>query len=252
MLKHRVIPCLLLRNGGLVKTLKFGNPKYVGDPINAIKIFNDKEVDELMVLDISASKENRGPNYVLLEQFASECYMPLCYGGGITTAEEARKLFELGIEKVCLQTATLKSFKIIEEIAKQCGSQSVLISVDIKKNWLGNYELYSSSKGQFVKREWKQFIIDAVSAGVGEIVLNSVDRDGTMKGMDLNLIKQGSSLVNVPLIAMGGVSSLSDIKQGIEAGASAISAGAFFVFHGPHRAVLITYPQYQDLEEFLK
>ena len=150
MLKHRVIPCLLLRNGGLVKTLKFGNPKYVGDPINAIKIFNDKEVDELMVLDIAAIKENRGPNYDLLEQFAGECYMPLCYGGGITTADQARRLFELGVEKVCLQTAALNDLKIVEEIANQCGSQSVLISIDVKKNWLGNYELYSASKGKSV------------------------------------------------------------------------------------------------------
>ena len=252
MLKHRVIPCLLLCNGGLVKTLKFGNPKYVGDPINAIKIFNDKEVDELMVLDITASKENRGPNYDLLEQFAEECYMPLCYGGGITTADQARRLFELGVEKVCLQTAALNDLKIVEEIANQCGSQSLLISIDVKKNWLGNYELYSASKGKSVKKDWKQFLKDAVSAGVGEVVLNAVDRDGTMRGMDLNLIKQGASSVKVPLVAVGGVSSLSDIKQAIEAGASAVSAGAFFVFHGPHRAVLITYPQYKELEEFLK
>jgi cyclase len=251
MLKHRVIPCLLLRNGGLVKTFKFGNPKYVGDPINAIKIFNDKEVDELMVLDITASKENRGPNYDLLEQFAGECYMPLCYGGGIATADQARRLFELGVEKVCLQTAALNDLKIVEEIANQCGSQSVLISIDVKKNWFGNYELYSASKGKSVQKDWMQFLKDAVSAGVGEVVLNAVDRDGTMQGMDLNLIKQGASSVKVPLVASGGVSSLSDIKQAIEAGASAVSAGAFFVFQGPHRAVLITYPQYKELEEFL-
>lgn len=252
MLKHRVIPCLLLKSGGLVKTYKFKNPKYVGDPINAIKIFNDKEVDELMVLDITASKENRDPNYELLEQFAGECFMPLCYGGGIRTADQAKRLFELGVEKVCLQTAALNNFSLIEEIANKCGSQSVLISIDIKKNWFGNYELYSHYKGKTLKVDWKQFIRDAVSAGAGEVVLNSVDRDGTMTGMEINLIKEASSFLKVPLVALGGVSSLNDIREAIESGASAVSAGAYFVFQGPHRAVLITYPQYNELEQLLK
>jgi cyclase len=252
MLKHRVIPCLLLRNGGLVKTLKFASPKYVGDPINAIKIFNDKEVDELMVLDISASKENREPNFALVEQFAGECYMPLCYGGGIKKSDQAKRLFELGVEKISLQTSALHDLKLVEEIANRCGSQSLLISIDVKKNWMGKYELYSSATGKPIKNDWKQFLRDAVSAGAGEVVLNSVDRDGTMLGMDLGLIKAASESTQVPVIATGGVGSLADIKAAIQAGASAVSAGAFFVFHGPHRAVLITYPKYQELEELLK
>ncbi|MFA6127028.1 MAG: AglZ/HisF2 family acetamidino modification protein [Bacteroidales bacterium] len=252
MLKHRVIPCLLLRNGGLVKTLRFSDPKYVGDPINAIRIFNDKEVDELMVLDIMASKKGVEPNYTLVEQFAGECYMPLCYGGGVHTFDQAQRLFELGVEKICLQTAALQNLKFVEQIAKKVGNQSVLVSVDVKTNWLGKYQLYSSATGKTLTQSWLSFIKDAVSAGAGEVLLNAVDRDGTLKGMDLELIREGAAAIEVPLIAVGGAGSLSDIKAAVDAGASAVSAGAFFVFNGPHRAVLITYPRYKELEELFK
>ncbi len=251
MLKHRVIPCLLLQNGGLVKTYKFANPKYVGDPINAIRIFNEKEVDELMVLDIRASKDNHEPNYALIKQFAGECYMPLCYGGGITTVDQAQKLFAMGVEKISIQTAALNDLKIIEHIAKKVGNQSILASIDVKKNWLGKYRLYSAATGRIQKQSWEQFLMSAVDAGAGEVVLNAVDMDGTLQGMDLELIKTGSSAVKVPLIAIGGLNSLANIKDAIDAGASAIAAGAFFVFYGPHRAVLITYPKYQELETLL-
>jgi len=251
MLKHRVIPCLLLHNGGLVKTRKFGNPKYVGDPINAIRIFNDKEVDELMVLDITASRERREPNYALIEQFAGECFMPLCYGGGIRTVDHASRLFALGMEKVCLQTAALESPKLITAISERVGSQSVLVSVDVKKNWFGKYELYSAASGKTLPQSWMKFVRQAVAAGAGEVVLNAVDRDGTMQGMDLELIREASAALPVPLIAMGGAGSLADIKAALDAGASAVGAGAFFVFHGPHRAVLITYPRYHELETLL-
>ncbi len=251
MLKHRVIPCLLLKNGGLVKTLKFGKPKYVGDPINAIRIFNDKEVDELMVLDIVVSRERREPNYALIEQFAGECFMPLCYGGGVRTVEQARRLFSLGVEKVCLQTAVLEDISLITRIAERFGSQSVLVCVDIKRNWLGRAMLYHSASGDTLKRKWQDFLRDVVQAGAGEIVLNAVVRDGTMQGMDTGLIQEAADSVSVPVIAMGGVGSLADIKAGVDAGASAVAAGAFFVFHGPHRAVLITYPGYAELEALL-
>jgi len=247
MLKHRVIPCLLLRNGGLVKTMKFKNPIYVGDPINAIRIFNDKEVDELMVLDITASKDQKEPNYKLIEQFAGECFMPLCYGGGIRTVEQARCLFSLGVEKICLQTAALNDIKIITQIADLFGNQSVLISIDVKKNWLGKHRLYSAANKQIMPQPLMEFIKKAVAAGAGEVVLNSVDCDGMMQGMDIQLIHEISSVISVPLIAIGGAGSLADIKSAIDSGASAVSAGAFFVFQGPHRAVLITYPQYQEL-----
>lgn len=251
MLKHRVIPCLLLKNGGLVKTLKFSNPKYVGDPINAIRIFNEKEVDELMVLDIGVSKENREPNYAVIEQIAGECFMPLCYGGGINSFDQAQKLFAIGVEKICIQNAAMIDLNIIEQIAKKFGNQSVIASVDVKKNWLGRYQLFSAKTGNMQKESWEQYLLNVVSAGAGEVVLNAVDRDGTMCGMDLDLIKKGASAVNVPLIAIGGLNSLSDIKAAVNAGASAIAAGAFFVFYGPHRAVLITYPSYQELETLL-
>ena len=252
MLKHRVIPCLLLRNGGLVKTLKFANPKYVGDPINAIRIFNDKEVDELMVLDITASKERREPNYALIEQFAGECFMPLGYGGGIRTVEQSRQLFALGVEKVCLQTAALEDPTLITRLAERFGSQSVLISVDVKKNWLGKHQLYAAASGKTLSQPWIDFLQQAVAAGAGEVVLNAVDRDGGMQGMEIELIRQASAVLSVPLIAVGGVGSLADIKAAVIAGASAVSAGAFFVFQGPHRAVLITYPRYQELEALLR
>lgn len=251
MLKHRIIPCLLLRNGGLVKTQKFADPKYVGDPINAIRIFNEKEVDELMVLDITASREGREPDYNLIGQFAGECFMPLSYGGGIRTIEQARQLFALGVEKVCLQTAALEDLSLITRLADQFGSQSILLSLDIKKNFLGKYQLYSAAAGKTQKQDWGDYLVQAVKAGAGEVVLNAVDRDGMMQGMDLELIRRAAEAVNVPLIAAGGAGSLSDIKAAVDAGASAVAAGAFFVFHGPHRAVLITYPRYEELEGLL-
>ena len=247
MLKHRVIPALLLKNGGLVKTTKFSSPKYIGDPINAIRIFNTKEVDELMVLDIEASKLKREPNYSLIEQFAGECFMPLCYGGGINTVEQASKIFKLGVEKVCLQTAALDDINLIRQLADRFGSQSVVVSVDVKKDWLQRPKLYRSFNGQNSSVNWISFIKEAVDAGAGEILLNAVDRDGTLQGPDLTLIQQASAEIAAPLIAVGGIGSLKDIKDAVNAGASAVAAGAFFVFHGPHRAVLITYPQYQEL-----
>ncbi|TAN42075.1 MAG: imidazole glycerol phosphate synthase cyclase subunit [Nitrospirae bacterium] len=251
MLKNRVIPCLLLRNGGLVKTRKFSDAKYVGDPINAIRIFNEKEADELLVLDITASKENREPDYSLIERFAGECFMPLCYGGGIRSPEQARKLFSLGVEKICLQTAVLENASLITEISREFGCQSVVVSVDVKKSWLGRYGLYASSTGKILPLPWMDYVQRSVAAGAGEVVLNSVDRDGLMQGMDIELIRIASSSLSVPLIALGGAGSLDDIKAAVISGASAVAAGSFFVFHGPHRAVLITYPSYNELETIL-
>lgn len=251
MLKNRVIPCLLLKNGGLYKTIKFANPKYVGDPINAIRIFNEKEVDELMVLDISASKENKEPDYDLIEKFAGECFMPLAYGGGIRTVEQARKLFSLGVEKISIQTSALSNLKLVSEIASLYGNQSIVVSIDIKKNIFGKYMVYSSSKGRTLKHEWKQLLKDVIAAGAGEILLNAVDKDGTLSGTDTTLIKSAASICTVPLIAIGGIGSLSDIKSAVNAGANAVAAGAYFVYHGPHRAVLITYPKYKELEQIL-
>jgi cyclase len=251
VLKHRVIPCLLLKNRGLVKTEKFANPRYVGDPINAIRIFNDKEVDELIVLDIEASRRNSEPDYELIEAFAGECFMPLCYGGGIRTVDQARRLFSLGVEKVSVQTGALADLKLVTDIAERFGNQSVVVSIDISKSLFGRYQLYSAAAGKPEARDWIDFLEAAARAGAGEILLNAVDRDGTLKGVDRSLIAKASAACGIPLIASGGVGSLQDIKAAIDAGASAVAAGAFFVFHGPHRAVLITYPKYDDLVELL-
>lgn len=251
MLSHRVIPCLLLRNGGLVKTQKFANPKYVGDPINAIRIFNEKEVDELLVLDIDASKARCEPNYQLIEQFAGECFMPLCYGGGIVSVEQAQRLFSIGVEKVSVQTSALGNLDLVSEIASRYGNQSVVVSIDVKKNLLGQHKLYSSATGKTLNQDWLDFLRKAVSAGAGEILVNAVDKDGTLSGMDLLLIEGAAAACTVPLIAVGGVGSLADIKAAVNAGASAVAAGAFFVYHGPHRAVLITYPKYDVLVDLL-
>ena len=249
MLQHRVIPVLLLKNNGLVKTTRFKDPKYVGDPINAIKIFNEKEVDELMLLDILASKGKREPNFSLIEQIAGECFMPLAYGGGITSFEQAQRLFSLGIEKVCLQSSAIENPALITKLAAHYGSQSIVVSIDIKKNWLGKYELYYASKAKTLSLNWKDYLSQVIAAGAGELVLNAVDKDGTLSGPDLELIKMASALSKVPLVGIGGVASLADIKAVIHAGASAAAAGAFFVYHGPHRAVLITYPKQDELKK---
>lgn len=252
MLKHRVIPTLLLDQGGLVKTKKFANPSYVGDPINAIRIFNDKEVDELVVLDISASKEGREPDYRLIEEFASECFMPLTYGGGVKTIEHAARLFDLGVEKVCLHSAALADVSLISEFSSRFGTQSVAVSVDVRRNFFGTPRLYDSVKRQNCSENWLDYLSRIQSAGAGEILLNAVHKDGTLSGPDLELIKSASSKLSIPLVAVGGISSLADIKHAVEHGADAVAAGAFFVYHGKHRAVLISYPKYDELESLFK
>jgi cyclase len=240
-----------LRDGGLVKTTRFTKPVYVGDPINAIRIFNEKEADEIMVLDIAASRERREPDFRLIEQFAGECFMPLCYGGGVRSVEQARRLFALGVEKVCLQTAVLEDPTLVAQIADTFGSQAVVTSADVKRSLFGKPKLYRAATGRAVDVPWLEYLRRMVESGAGEIVLNAVDRDGTMAGMDLEIIAQASQAVSVPIVAMGGAGSLADIKAAVDAGASAVAAGAFFVFHGPHRAVLITYPDYRELESLL-
>lgn len=251
MLKRRVIPCLLLSGGGLVKTRQFRDPVYVGDPINAIRIFNEKEVDELMVLDIEAARDGREPSYALVEQFAGECCMPLCYGGGVRSVEHARRLFSAGVEKVCLQSAALEDFGLISRLASAFGSQSVLFSLDVRTGLLGRRRCFNARLRRDDPRRWQDVLRAAVSHGAGEIVVTAVDRDGTMGGMDLALIREACDRLEVPLIAAGGVGSLADIRSAVEAGASGVSVGAFFVFYGRRRAVLITYPASRELEALL-
>ena len=250
MLIPRLIPALLFSKsrGGLVKTRRFKDAKYVGDPINAVRIFNEKEVDELLVLDIDASREGRGPDLETAEQLASECFMPLCYGGGIRTFEDARALFSLGVEKVAIQSAVLQDASILRKIADHAGEQAVVASVDVSKDWLGRYRLRTPPGVTSSVNDWREAIRLAVTNGAGEVLLTSVEREGTLQGMDLELIREAAALVDVPLIANGGAGSLADVRGAVEAGASAVAAGAFFVFYGPHRAVLITYPRYSEVE----
>ncbi len=251
MLKNRVIPTLLLSGEKLVKTVRFDKPKYVGDPINAIRIFNEKEVDELVLVDIDASRNRTPPNYRLIEQIAGECFMPLCYGGGVADVEQARQLFSLGVEKVSLQTSVLEQKSLITRIAEQFGNQSVVASIDVKPDWLGRKRLYAAARRGTISLPWQEHLQAAVAAGAGEILLTAVDREGTLGGMDLEMIREAAALTEVPVIAAGGAGSLADIQAAVRTGASAVGVGAFFVFNGPHRAVLITYPKYSELETWL-
>lgn len=248
MIPPRVIPCLLLKNEGLVKTVKFKDPRYVGDPINAVRIFNDKEVDELVFLDITASQEKRSPPFAMLEQIASECFMPLCYGGGVRTVEHMRQLFAIGLEKVAVNSFAVERPSFMREAADLFGSSSVIASIDVKKSWRGKYEVvtYGGRKGTGLSPV--EFAVEMERQGAGEIFLNSVDRDGTMSGYDIPLIKMVTEAVGVPVVACGGAGSVADLAAAITVGgASAAAAGSLFVFHGPHRAVLITYPERSEL-----
>ncbi len=253
MLKNRVIPCLLLRNNGLVKTVKFKDPKYVGDPINAIKIFNEKEVDELIFLDIDASKNGKRPDFNKIQDIASECFMPLCYGGGVRSADDIEKILSLGVEKVSINSHALKDLKFIKEAAETFGSQSIVVAIDVKKDFLGKYRVYDHTKNKVMDVEPVEFAKEVAMIGAGEILINSVDRDGTMNGYDINLVKRVTNAVPVPVIALGGAGNIDDIKKVVkEGGASAASAGSMFVFHGKYRAVLITYPDWKEIEHTLK
>ena len=249
MKNNRLIPALLLKNGGLVKTVKFKNPSYVGDPINTIRIFNEKEVDEIIVIDIDASRQKKEPNFKLIEEFAGECFMPLTYGGGIKNITQAKKLFSLGVEKICLQSAAFHNREFISELVNTFGSQSIVLSIDIKKNFWKEPKIFL--EGKFVKSNHSciSIIQEIISLGIGEILLNSVDQDGTLSGPDIEIISKVSKNIDIPLIALGGISSLSDIKKCLLGGASAVAAGSFFVYHGPHKAVLINYPEYKVIRE---
>ena len=252
MLRHRIIPVLLLKNGGLVKTTRFKNPVYIGDPINAVRIFNDKEVDELVLLDITATKEKREPNYKKIEEIVSEAFMPIGYGGGINKIEQIEKLFKLGIEKVVLNTAAQLNSNLIKEAAQIFGNQSIVVAIDVKKDIFGKRHLYTHSGEIKQKSDLFSFVKLAEETGAGEIFINSIDRDGTMKGYDIELIRQISEKVDIPVIASGGAGKLEDFSIAIKNGASAVAAGAMFVFQGVHRAVLISYPKYEDLENLIK
>ena len=242
MKRIRVIPVLLLKGQGLYKTVKFKNPTYLGDPINAVKIFNEKEADELCFLDITATNEKREPNYAVIRDIARECFMPLSYGGGINNFEQAKKLFDIGVEKVILSSVIHYNGALIEELANHFGSQSIVACMDVKKNVFGKYNVYSHSGRKNTKKDPLRLALELQKRGVGEIIINSIDKDGTMTGYDIDLISGIANCLDIPVVACGGASSVKDFSKAVkEGGASAVAAGSLFVFHGIHRAVLISY-----------
>jgi len=254
MLRSRIIPCLLVHNRGLVKTVNFSKPKYVGDPINAVKIFNEKEVDELIVLDIDATVQGREPDFEMIRNLATECRMPLCYGGGVRTVAQAKKIINLGAEKVALSASVLENPLLASEISEAVGKQSVIVVLDVKKKGLfGNYEIYTHNGKVSTGKNPRDFAIEIEKLGVGEIVINSIDNDGVMEGYDMKIIQSIREAVSVPITALGGAGNLSDIKNLINKfGIMGAAAGSLFVFKGVYKAVLINYPKQTEIRELLK
>ena len=253
MLRSRVIPCLLVHNKGLVKTEKFKSAKYVGDPINAVKIFNEKEVDELIVLDIDATVKGNEPDYKMIERLANESRMPLCYGGGVTNSEQAQKIIKLGVEKVALSAGAISRPNVLAEIANVIGRQSVVVVLDVKKTVFGHYEIYSHNGKMKVKKNLFEFIKELESIGIGELVINSINNDGVMKGYDLTLVRKVRDCISVPLTVLGGAGGSDDILNLInEYKIIGAAAGSLFVFKGKYRAVLINYPSRTEKERILK
>lgn len=253
MVKTRIIPSLLLKERGLVKTLKFKDAKYVGDPINAVRIFNEKEVDEIIFLDITATLENRKPDFNYIADIAHEAFMPFSYGGGIRDINDIKKLFNIGVEKIIINSFALENPFFIKEASDIWGSQSIVVSIDVKKNLFGKYEIFGNGGTRNTKLDPVKFVKKAQEMGAGEIFVNSIDRDGTMIGYDIFLLKEISEALTIPVIACGGAGKLEDFAEAVnKGGVTAVAAGSLFVFYGKHRAVLITYPTMKDLEMFLE
>lgn len=253
MLRPRIIPCLLVHDKGLVKSVHFKNHKYVGDPINAVRIFNEKEVDELMVIDIDATVENREPDYKMIANLAAECRMPLCYGGGVKTVEQAQKIFSLGVEKIAISSAVLEDLSLIQRMGEKVGTQSVVVVLDVKKKLLGGYEVYTHNGKKKTGKNPVVFAAELEKLGVGEIVINSIDQDGLMKGYDLDLIEKIREVISIPMTVLGGAGTLADIGQLIKKfGIIGASAGSLFVFKGVYKAVLISYPTRAEKDVLIK
>lgn len=244
MLRPRIIPCLLVKNGGLVKTIRFGSPKYVGDPINAVRIFNEKEVDELFVADIDATVQGREPDYTLIRNLAAECRMPLCYGGGVKTADQVQRIISLGVEKVAISSAVMDASDLVSDAAKKVGSQSVVAVMDVKKSPSnGHYGVWTHNGTKDTDKSPAEFARRLQDLGAGEIVVNSIDNDGVMKGYDTGLVRAVRETTSLPVTVLGGAGSLKDIGELIRTfGIIGAAAGSLFVFKGIYRAVLISYP----------
>jgi cyclase len=252
MASIRVIPVLLHRNQGLVKSVRFKNHQYIGDPINTVKIFNEKEVDELCVLDISPSRFESGPNMQLVAEIASEAFMPMAYGGGISNTNQIQAILYEGAEKVVLNTEIQNNPSLLSEAAKIAGSQSIVASIDVKKNLLGKKRVHRTDGKKPLKLSPLEYAKSLEDYGAGEILLTSVDHEGTFSGYDLDLLQLICESVNIPVIACGGAATLSDFKKAITIGkASAVAAGSIFVYNGPHKAVLISYPRVDEINKEL-
>lgn len=249
MFRPRVIPVLLLKGQGLVKTIKFDKSRYIGDPINAVHIFNEFEVDELVFLDILASKENRTISSEIVKKIADEAYMPFSVGGGIKTTKDAINLISAGAEKIILNTSFIKTPILVQELSSEVGNQSVVVSIDVKKNWLGNYQAFFLDGAEKSKESPVELAKKAEQLGAGEIIITNIDNDGVMKGYDLELIQLISSSVSIPVVASGGAGNLNHLREAIAHGAHAVAAGSIFVYHGARNAVLINYPEKNELQK---
>jgi cyclase len=253
MLRPRIIPSLLYHDKGLVKTVNFKSPKYVGDPINAVRIFNEKEVDELVFFDIDATVLNKEPDYILIQKLANQSRMPLCYGGGVKNVEQAQRIFSLGIEKIAISSAVIQNPNLVSQIAERVGSQSVIVVLDIKRKMLGGYEVYIHNGKKSTGINPLQFVKELEKLGAGEIIINSIDQDGVMKGYDLNLIDKIAEVISLPLTVLGGAGSITDIEKIIDKhGVIGVAAGSIFVFKGPYKAVLINYPTQMEKNKIFK
>ncbi|RUM98857.1 imidazole glycerol phosphate synthase subunit HisF [Pseudaminobacter arsenicus] len=248
MLLTRTIPVLLLHGKGLNKTRRFEYWKYLGDPVNAVRIFNEKEVDELIVLDIDASRNGFAPRINEIVELAGECFMPMCYGGGITDIEQVRRLLGEGIEKVSLNTSAHNNPGLVEEAARYFGSQSIVVSIDVRETSPGRWSVFSNSGRQDRKVDPVSFAVQMQDRGAGEILLYDIDRDGTKSGYNLDLIGRVSESVDIPVVAAGGAGHLGHLQQAIRAGAHAVAAGSLFVLIGRLDGVLISYPAQAELE----
>jgi len=247
MFRPRVIPTLLIKGKGLVKTVKFKSPRYIGDPINAVKIFNDLESDEIIFLDITASTEGRTILPDLVKNIGDEAFMPFAVGGGIRTVDHAKELIAAGAEKVVLNTIVPKKYKLVDDIAKVYGNQSVVVSIDTKKNMFRKYKVYTHGGSKSTKLDPVEHAINSENAGAGEIFINTISSDGIMTGYDYDIIEAVSEAVNIPVIACGGAGNYEHFKLAVDSGASAVAAGSMFVYHGPRNAVLINYPEKDEL-----
>ncbi len=253
MLETRIMPCLLLMDDGLYKTIQFKKPGYVGDPINAIKIFNDKEVDELVFLDITATEKQKGPNFKLIEDIASECFMPLAYGGGISTLDQAKRIFEIGVEKIALNSAAINNPKLIEDISKIYGIQSIIVSIDYKKNLWGKVFVHGQRGRKSIGKTPEIFAKEMEQFGAGEIMLTSIEREGTWQGLDIEMLQKVADAVNIPVIANGGTGNMTHIQEAVkQGGASAVTLGSMCVYQKQGLGVLINFPKRKDILEVLR